>query len=1507
MIACAARKCTSVEQSYASCKGELRAVLYGLNKFENMIAMSSFFFLITDAMSLKWLVTMKTSSKLFLRWSTEIFSYNFKILHRKGKIHLNADVLSRDVSILDEPSQNDVDENRIHSMFSHKLCKLQNCRICVEYPNQLYSRSSQARIDMGKLLTESKIEVLEKLSVKEIKAMAHVNEQFANTVSNEQFADAQKLDRVLSEVMTWLVKGVPENLQLYDSEILYFVEHFSLISLKNDVLHIKLSEKTDHDIIFGESLKKLVPLSLQKEIIASGHASKHSGHFKLKSTLHRVASKFHWRTIKSDIASFISQCVICNVTTDKIPEKHSIYSNMECNVLNSCVHFDLSGPWQKDNKNFVYVLVLVEACTRYTIFVPIKDKRAQTVAEAIITKYIGYFGIPNHFFSDLGTENFNQLNRTLCQALEIEHNFCPIDKHSSNLAERTIKELVRFFRILSEEEKRKWSIFLPMFQIGQNAHFNTTLGMSSFEALTGRKIPISIEVALGSSNLETNTDKNSQKNSVSGPNPFLIKDVFNRIMKEMFQSKSKSIRIRSHEYSNRSRTFNVGDLVWLFVQASRKIRLNWHGPFRIAKRIGLVCYVIEPILTVGKGLFVHISRIKKCTATLDKIKDHVGIKEPTKEQQVELYNEIDHIDGILNNDSQDELPEENQTNIILAPDIILNTDIKDQPVANSSQTSPNPIEPVPDSTSLSQSEIEKSQEMIEEKLNLEKEPIVFVKNGNSNDSLPEVNDSERESSKKKQRKKPIKERWSLVQSLSNTNNLADKHTLYFREAKQTKPHQEEEFLLTTSGTLPSDMSKALFISAKQVEQMKVKSICQSEIHDKEFIAKVKTGKNYNSFYLGQRFGHILSLFLILFLSFGVIDGTSVDQAEVKTSNIIGLKQKLYTTHGFNCHNPSSVRYIDKEQRCNSEKVDYQESEEHHWDILIHPAKRTYKGHSCSIIKSNLIVRCGLWSYNQILTVPDTEIRVHIPYSDCQAMALEGVYRTSGGKEIKLDTKKENVISLTLGGTIHATKSKTNFCQGTDLQLATGIVENAIQLEQLKINVLSTNILAETNHRLISDRDMEYLPIECDGHNEFCYGRLGTYIWNTKEFHEQCFFEHFKLAKFTRVEPHTFLDSHNKLIIRFDPDGNGKVVKCNDQIIMQSLEGLWLTTRKPDNPWIWKRLQTPNLHQTLEVSINYLIYIFTKKIADNHKDVTSNRCRLQNRIRSDSLEHLDENLFVKDLGDSLVLLECKRAVMTLKSNSEICYKDIQLDPHGFLDKENHLVKFNSSQRPCRSENPQLIIKTLDGEFLSQEPSLKNVVVNRNYSIAGNLNFFAQEYNITDYLDHDAGLLTSSEWKDLNNMIQYANVKDMLSEDLFNSLCTDNQNCISLSHNNPVQVYNSQILRIPNVQEIENHFRLNLWTKFTSFVERHVAIICVFTLFFQCSVIVFSCLDFICNNNDSNIIRIFLQLLFKFLTFLTRCICNFNLNNFRRNNTRVDEIADDIELSPIEIITSLNDLE
>ena len=80
----------------------------------------------------------------------------------------------------------------------------------------------------------------------------------------------------------------------------------------------------------------------------------------------------------------------------------------------------------------------------------------------------------------------------------------------------------------------------------------------------------------------------------------------------------------------------------------------------------------------------------------------------------------------------------------------------------------------------------------------------------------------------------------------------------------------------------------------------------------------------------------------------------------------------------------------------------------------------------------------------------------------------------------------------------------------------------------------------------------------------------------------------------------------------------------------------------------------NIHQAFEVQFNYLIYTFSNKIASTHSELQTNRCRFQNRLRSDSLEHLEGDLFIRDLGDSLALTKCKKNTVILSvKNNQFC--------------------------------------------------------------------------------------------------------------------------------------------------------------------------------------------------------------------------------------------------------------
>ena len=126
--------------------------------------------------------------------------------------------------------------------------------------------------------------------------------------------------------------------------------------------------------------------------------------------------------------------------------------------------------------------------------------------------------------------------------------------------------------------------------------------------------------------------------------------------------------------------------------------------------------------------------------------------------------------------------------------------------------------------------------------------------------------------------------------------------------------------------------------------MKIEKITQSNNVPNEYTAKITNGKNNNFFFLGQKFGTILSMIFLLFFSIGIVESKNLPPSPKP----LDLKQKNYEIYGFNCHNPESIQYIDKDQRCASNFNEFQSNNLLDWDILVHPLKQSYTGYWCSI-------------------------------------------------------------------------------------------------------------------------------------------------------------------------------------------------------------------------------------------------------------------------------------------------------------------------------------------------------------------------------------------------------------------------------------------------------------------------------------------------------------------------------------------------------------------------------
>ncbi len=94
MISYGSRATNPNQQNYGSTKLELLAVLFGLKKFRPYLY-GTRFLLVTDHRALLWLANTPQPPALLARWILRLQEFEFKIQHRPGKAHQNADALSR--------------------------------------------------------------------------------------------------------------------------------------------------------------------------------------------------------------------------------------------------------------------------------------------------------------------------------------------------------------------------------------------------------------------------------------------------------------------------------------------------------------------------------------------------------------------------------------------------------------------------------------------------------------------------------------------------------------------------------------------------------------------------------------------------------------------------------------------------------------------------------------------------------------------------------------------------------------------------------------------------------------------------------------------------------------------------------------------------------------------------------------------------------------------------------------------------------------------------------------------------------------------------------------------------------------------------------------------------------------------------------------------------------------------------------------------------------------------
>jgi len=155
-----------------------------------------------------------------------------------------------------------------------------------------------------------------------------------------------------------------------------------LDSLKiiNGILYRQLEPLNESDIIVKQLL---LPRSLKTEFLDSVHTGL-AGHMGMTKTSAHVTKRAYWYQWRRYVNLYVKRCLKCSTYHNgRIPPRQGNLVPLLTGAPAERWACDLAGPFQKSTKGHVYILTAICVFSKYIVLVPLRDKKAITVARAI--------------------------------------------------------------------------------------------------------------------------------------------------------------------------------------------------------------------------------------------------------------------------------------------------------------------------------------------------------------------------------------------------------------------------------------------------------------------------------------------------------------------------------------------------------------------------------------------------------------------------------------------------------------------------------------------------------------------------------------------------------------------------------------------------------------------------------------------------------------------------------------------------------------------------------------------------------------------------------------------------------------------------------------------------------------------------------------------------------------------------------------------------------------------
>ena len=416
-------------------------------------------------------------------------------------------------------------------------------------------------------------------------------------ISVQQFVRMQMEDTALAAMINFLKSGKePED---------YNTARWVRAQADNFVIQetvLKRAEVLRRGPLPTVRLLTVVPAKLRKDVLNTYHDSpQFGGHMSAERTCARIKLYFWWPRIYSDVCDYVAACITCRLMDAKGASSKLMphvsprrpFENMAVDLLAMPVS-------SAGNR---YAMVAMDYFSRYAIVVPLPDKKACTVAKAIMEKVILVHGHPIHLLSDRGGEFLNDIMDQMCKAVGTTKKFTtPYHPQADGMVERFNRTLLKLIGSFVDPSHLDWDVVLPYVLYAYNTSVAEATQEIPFTIIFGRDPPAALyaDVLEATGQLRRCADPASWRAEVRR----FLSDEFLEQLRADTASRKEKEQAAANKSRKRPAQFEPGTVVLI---ANKKAVSNGQKPKLMRK---------------NRGLFIVVRHISPVTVEVRKVADN---------------------------------------------------------------------------------------------------------------------------------------------------------------------------------------------------------------------------------------------------------------------------------------------------------------------------------------------------------------------------------------------------------------------------------------------------------------------------------------------------------------------------------------------------------------------------------------------------------------------------------------------------------------------------------------------------------------------------------------------------------------------------------------------------------------------------------------------------------------------------------------------------------------------